>query len=105
MLFHTGWTEAKLETDPQAWAAGGPGISEGVAEYLAGSGVVAAGADTWALDVVPPQHPDRPFQGHVTLLKENGTYILESMNTGPLVRDGAFEFLFVLGQAKLRGAV
>jgi len=27
------------------------------------------------------------------------------MNTGPLVRDGATEFLFVLGHAKVRGAV
>ena len=105
VLFHTGWTQAKLASDPQAWAAGGPGISEGVAQYLARSGVVAAGADTWALDVLPSQHPERPFQGHVTLLKENGIYILETMNTGPLVRDEAFEFLFVLGQAKVRGAV
>ena len=105
VLFHTGWTEAKLQSDPQAWAAGGPGISEEVATYLASSNVVAAGADTWGLDVVPSQHPDRPFQGHITLLKENGIYILETMNTGPLVRDGAFEFLFVLGQAKVRGAV
>ena len=105
VLFHTGWTQAKLASDPQAWAAGGPGISEGVAQYLARSGVVAAGADTWALDVLPSQHPERPFQGHVTLLKENGIYILETMNTGPLVRDQAFEFLFVLGQAKVRGAV
>ena len=105
VLFHTGWTEAKMQSDPPAWAAGGPGISEEVAEYLASSNVVAAGADTWGLDVVPAQHPERPFQGHVILLKKNGIYILETMNTGPLVRDGAFEFLFVLGQAKLRGAV
>jgi hypothetical protein len=27
------------------------------------------------------------------------------MNTGPLVRDEAFDFLFVLGQAKVRGSV
>ena len=63
VLFHTGWTEAKLQSDPQAWAAGGPGISEEVATYLAASNVVAAGADTWGLDVVPSQHPDRPFPG------------------------------------------
>lgn len=105
VLFHTGWTDAKLASDPQAWAAAGPGISEEVATYLAASDVVAAGADTWGLDVVPSQHPQRPFQGHVTLLKENGIYILETMNTGSLVRDRAYEFLFVLGQAKVRGAV
>ena len=105
VLFHTGWTDAKLQSDPQAWVSGGPGISEEVATLLAHSNVVAAGSDTWGLDVVPSQHPDRPFQGHITLLKENGIYILETMNTGPLVRDGAFEFLFVLGHAKVRGAV
>ena len=38
-------------------------------------------------------------------LKENGIYVLETMNVGPLVRDEVFEFLFVLGQAKVRGAV
>ena len=105
VLFHTGWTEGMLATDPEAWVGGEPGMAEDVADYLASKDVVAAGADTWGLDVVPPPDPTRPFQGHVTLLKENGIYILETMNTGPLVRDGAFEFLFVLGQAKIKGAV
>jgi len=105
VLFHTGWTDAKLKSDPMAWVSGEPGQSEEVANYLASKKVVAVGADTWGLDVVPPQIEERPFQGHVVYLKENGIYILEAMNTGPLVRDGAFEFLFVLGQAKVRGAV
>lgn len=105
VLFHTGWTDAKLKSDPMAWVSGEPGQSEEVANYLASKKVVAVGADTWGLDVVPPQVEERPFQGHVVYLKENGIYILEAMNTGPLVRDGAFEFLFVLGQAKVRGAV
>ena len=41
----------------------------------------------------------------VTLLKENGIYILETMNTGRLAAEGVQEFMFVLGQAKLKGAV
>ena len=105
VLFHTGWTDHKMQSDPQAWVSGAPGQSEEVARYLASKNVVAVGADTWGLDVVPPQHAERPFQGHVILLKENGIYVLETMNTGPLVRDEAFEFLFVLGQAKVRGSV
>ena len=105
VLFHTGWTEAKLKSDPQAWVSGEPGIAEEVAQYLADRDVIAVGADTWGLDVVPAENPARPFHGHVVLLKENGIYILETMNTGPLVRDEAFEFMFVLGQAKVRGAV
>ena len=48
---------------------------------------------------------DRIFYGHVTLLKENGIYILETMNTGRLAVEGVQEFMFVLGQAKLKGAV
>jgi kynurenine formamidase len=105
VLFHTGWTDAKLTSDPDTWVSGEPGQSEEVAHYLAGKKVVAVGADTWGVDVIPAQVEERPFQGHVIYLKENGIYILETMNTGPLVRDKAFEILFVLGQAKVRGAV
>ena len=105
VLFHTGWTDAKLKSDPTAWGTVEPGQSEEVAEYLAGKKVVAVGADTWGLDVIPPQVAERPFHGHTVYLRENGIFILETMNTGPLVRDGAFEFLFVLGQARIRGAV
>ena len=105
VLFHTGWTDAKLEAEPDVWVAAEPGQSEEVASYLVSKNVIAAGADTWGLDVVPPQHENRPFQGHVILLQQNGIFILETMNTGPLVRDGVHEFLFVLGQAKVRGAV
>ena len=105
VLFHTGWTDAKLKSDPMAWAAQAPGQSEEVADYLASKNVVAVGADTWGVDVVPSQVEERPFYGHVVYLKENGIYIFETMNTGPLVRDEAFEFMFVLGQAKIKGAV
>jgi hypothetical protein len=48
---------------------------------------------------------NRPFFGHVILLKEHGIYILETMNTGQLAREGVHEFLFVLGQARIRGTV
>jgi kynurenine formamidase len=105
VLFHTGWTDAKLKSDPVAWVSGEPGQSEEVAAYLASKNVVAVGADTWGLDVVPSQVAERPYQGHVVYLMENGIYVLETMNTGPLVKDKAFEFMFVLGQAKVRGAV
>ncbi len=105
VLFHTGWTDAKLDADPDTWVSTIPGAAAAVSDYLAGKNVVAAGADTWGYDAVPPEHPERPYPGHVTLLKDHGIYILETMNTGPLVRDGAYEFLFILGQAKLRGAV
>ena len=76
-----------------------------LAQHLADLEVIAVGSDTYGLDVIPPVDPEEPFQGHVILLQQNGIYILEAMNTGPLANDGTFEFLFVLGQAKVRGAV
>lgn len=105
VLFYTGWTDAKLESDPVAWASAEPGSSEDAAEWLASQNVMAVGSDTWGLDVIPPEKEGRPFYGHVTLLKKNGIYILETMNTGPLVREGVNEFMFVLGQARVRGTV
>ena len=105
VLFHTGWTEAKLASDPKAWVSGEPGAAEDTSEWLASMNVMAVGADTWGLEVVPPEKEGRPFIGHVTLLKENGIYILETMNTGHLAREGVTEFMFVLGQARIRGAV
>jgi len=105
VLMHTGWTDAKFELDPASWGSGAPGITPEIAEYLASKEVLAVGADTWSLDVVPPMIADEPYPGHGILLQENGIYILEAMNTGPLVKDKVSEFLFVLGQAKVRGAV
>ena len=105
VLFHTGWTEGMLEKDPKAWVSGEPGINVGGSRYLASLDVMAVGADTWGIEPVPPAKGDGAFYGHVVLLQENGIYILETMNTGPLVRDNVTEFMFVLGQARIRGTV
>ena len=105
VLFHTGWTDAHFEANPAIWGSGSPGIDVHIARYLAKRKVIAVGADTFSVEAVPAAVGGPSFPAHGVLLQENGIYILEAMNTGPLVRDDAFEFLFVLGQAKIRGAV
>jgi kynurenine formamidase len=105
VLFHTGWTDGMLAKDPKAWVSGEPGILPDVAVMLASKNVMAVGADTWGLDVVPAPKGGKLFYGHVTLLKENGIYILETMNTGRLAKEGVKEFMFVLGQARIKGTV
>ena len=45
------------------------------------------------------------FPVHPELLAKNGVYILENMNTHELAADKAWEFMFVLGQPKVEGAV
>jgi len=105
VLFHTGWTEGMFASDPTAWGSAEPGLSNEGAVYMASLNPMAVGADTWGLDAVPPPAGDKVFYGHVTLLKEHGIYILETMNVGPLVREGVQEFMFVLGQPRIQGTV
>ena len=105
ILFHTGWTQGMLATDPTAWVSGEPGINNEGTEYIASLNPTAVGADTWGLEPIPAPDGDKIFYGHVTLLKENGIYILETMDTGAVLRDGVNEFMFVLGQARIRGTV
>ncbi|MEP1519477.1 cyclase family protein [Ascidiaceihabitans sp.] len=105
ILFHTGWTDNKFESEPAAWGGAEPGLNNEGAVYLASLNPMAVGADTWGVESVPPAEGDKLFYGHVTLLKDNGIYILETMNTGPVLRDGVNEFMFVLGQARIKGSV
>ena len=105
VIFYTGWTDALLESDPTAWVSGEPGVNNNGVAYLASLDVMAVGADTWGLEPVPAPEGDLLFYGHVILLQKHGIYILEVMDVGPVLEDGVNEFMFVLGQARIRGLV
>ena len=103
VLFHTGWISL-IGKDDKRYNSGEPGLGVDGAKYLVGKGVLAVGADTWGLEVLPFESKN-VFEVHQILIPMNGTYILENMNTGPLAADKAYEFLFVLGVPKITGAV
>jgi kynurenine formamidase len=103
VLFHTGWASL-IGKDNARFGAGEPGLGVEGAKYLAGKGVVAVGADTWGLEVLPFE-TNNVFEVHQILLAMNGTYILEVINTADLAKDKAYEFLFVLGQPRFKGGV
>ncbi|MEL7129615.1 MAG: cyclase family protein [Pseudomonadota bacterium] len=103
VIFHTGKMAA--EAGKKDLPAGEPGLGVEGAHYLADLGVVAVGADTWALEVIPFEDPTRFFDVHVTLLAKNGVYILENMVTDDLAADGVTEFFFTLGAPRLEGTV
>jgi kynurenine formamidase len=104
VLLHTGWLDV-MDSDPARFMAGQPGLGLGGAKYLAGLGVVAVGADNWALEAIPAEDATQAFPVHPELLAKNGVYILENMDTRALAADGVTEFLFVLGQPRFVGAV
>lgn len=107
VLFHSGWLNLLDgdEEDRQRYVSTEPGLGKSGAEYLAEVGVLAVGADTWGLEAVPFEDGVGVFEIHQILLAKNGIYILENMETRELVADGVGEFMFVLGAARLRGAV
>lgn len=104
VILHTGWL-AMATRDSAAFIKGEPGLGIDGAEYLAKAGVVAVGADTFALEVIPPETKGQAFPVHQELIPKNGIYILENMDTRELAQDKAYEFLFVLGQPRLVGGV
>jgi len=104
VIFHTGWLSL-IDKDPKRYSAAEPGLGREGARYLVSKGVVAVGADTWGLDVIPFEKDAGIFEVHQILLTMSGTYILENVNTAELAKDKAYEFLFVLGQNKYQGSV
>jgi kynurenine formamidase len=103
VIFHTGWL-GLVGKDDKRYGAGEPGVGVEGAKYLTSKGVVAVGADTWAVETIPFESKN-VFEVHQILLAMNGTYILENMDTAALARDKGYEFLFVLGQPRWRGGV
>ena len=103
VLFHSGYlkaNEGKTTLSPAE-----PGIGVSGAHYLAKKGVVAVGADAWALEVLPSEDPKDVFPVHGLFLVKYGVYILENMVTHELAADGVSEFMFSLGVPKMKGAV
>ena len=108
VIFHTGWLSL-IDKDPKRFGSVEPGLGREGARYLVSKGVVAIGADTWGLEVIPFEKKGNAdggvFEVHQILLPMSGTYILENINTAELAKDKAWEFMFVLGQNKYQGAV
>src|SRR5262249_34883913 len=104
VLFYTGWIKL-IGKDNDRYSKGEPGVGREGAKYLVSKGVVAVGADTWAVETIPFEQGAGVFEVHQILLPHSGTYILENIDTSKLAAEKAYEFLFVLGPSKYRGAV
>ncbi len=104
VLLHTGWLSL-LGKDDARFGKGHPGLGVDGAKYLASLDVMAVGADNWGLEVLPGEQKGILFPVHQELLTKNGIYILENMDTRELAKDQGYEFMFVLGAARMTGAV
>jgi kynurenine formamidase len=104
-LVNTGWST--LWSDSERYiglASGVPGVTPDAAEWLAGHGIVAAGADTSAFEQVHPGKGHATLPVHRILLVESGIHIIEHLRLGELAARGVAEFAFVLAPLNIVGA-
>lgn len=102
VLFNTGWLEL-IGQDNERFLEVEPGIGMEAAEWLAAKDIVAFGGDTWASEIYPSRTGEE-FPVNQFMLARRGIYNLELIDSRALVRDRAFEFLFVLGQPLYTGS-
>ena len=105
VLIRTGW--ARYWDDAQAYlgsTTGVPGPGEAAARWLAAHEPRAVGAETVALEVIPPGAGHRVLPVHRILLVEHGIHLLEAMDFSTLAAAGIAEALFLCLPLRIRGA-
>ena len=102
-LIRTG--RMKQYSDAQAYMTNPPGLGLAAARFLVEeNGVMVVGADNLSLEAFPSELETDYVPVHTYLLAEQGTPIIELVFLEELSRDKVYEFAFIGGSLKLRGA-
>ena len=72
-------------------------------KYLVDKQIVMAGADNWAIEVIP--NPDDSIFApvHQLFIAKNGIYNIENLITAELAADKVYEFAFIFSPLRLKG--
>jgi kynurenine formamidase len=91
VIVHTGWGDLFEQFPAQnaTFNSGAPGIGKDAANWLASQKVVAVGADTWGVEVIPGENPKEAFIVHNILITDNGIHILENVRTDLIAAEAA----------------
>ncbi len=103
VLVRTG--RMRLYDDAAAFMHNPPGLGMDAARYLVEErGAMVVGADNLSLEAFPSEVEGDYVPLHTYLLAEQGTPILELVFLDELAQDEVWEFAFIGGSLKLRGA-
>jgi len=103
VLIRTG--RMNLYENASAYMANPPGLGMAAARFLVEeSGAMIVGADNLSLEAFPSEVSDNYVPLHTYLLAQHGVPILELVNLEGLAEDRVYEFAFIGGSLKLRGA-
>jgi kynurenine formamidase len=91
VFLHTGWGDLFEQYPAQnaTYNKSEPGISKSAAQWLADQKVVAVGADTWAVEVIPGEDSSEAFPVHALLITDNGIHIIENVRTELIAAEAA----------------
>jgi kynurenine formamidase len=103
VLIRTG--RMKHYGDAEAYMANPPGLGMAAARFLVEeSGAMVVGADNLSFEAFPSELETDYVPVHTYLLAEQGAPIIELVYLEELSRDRIYEFAFIGGSLKLRGA-
>jgi kynurenine formamidase len=122
LLIRTGWRKMWDQPGPDGRAdlahrqylQPQPGVGPDSLAFFNTMEIVAIGSDTAAVEwnfPADPAYTRKAFDGfqglplHVDFIWNRGAYIIEILNLDELAKDGAYEFLFVVGPLLLRGGI
>ena len=88
----------------QAFIDDAPGLDMDGARYLVERGAMVVGADNLSFEAFPSDDPSNYIPVHTYLLAEHGIPIIELAFLEELAADRVYEFAFIGGSLKFRGA-
>lgn len=103
VMIRTGWGRFFMKEN-ERYVSSEPGLDVEAAQWLTEQGVVAIGADTMAVEVMP--YPDRKLllPVHQHALVEAGVHLIENLVLDTLAREGISTFCLIMLPVKFAGA-
>jgi len=88
---HTGWGDLFEQFPAQnaTYNSGAPGLTKDAAQWLVSQKIIAVGADTWVVEVIPGEDPKEAFIVHNILITDNGIHIIENVRTDLMAVEAA----------------
>jgi kynurenine formamidase len=103
IFFNYGFGDLWMK-DNAKFNSGQPGIGVEVAEWVVQKQAALVGSDTWATEVVPNPNANLAFIVHNILITRNGILNHENLDFNELIKDRAYEFVYVFAPTPLKGA-
>jgi kynurenine formamidase len=103
VMINTGWGQF-FDKTPAEYTKHMPGIGISASKWLAAKNIVAVGADTMAVEVVPWEQKEVVLPVHQHLITNEGIYMIENLKLDELAANQIYAISVLILPTKYRGA-